>query len=100
MIVHISEEAEADLADGFWFYDVKEPGLGSEFRDSMKLDIRSLEKTGGSHNIRHGYHRKLCKRFPCSIFYRLDSESSLTVVAVFGQRRGEKWISERLKNAR
>ena len=47
MKVRISEEAEFDLADGYWFYENQEPGLGSEFRESLKAEIRSLEINGG-----------------------------------------------------
>lgn len=31
MKVRISREVEFDLADGFWFYEHKEQGLGSKF---------------------------------------------------------------------
>ena len=96
MIVRISDEAELDLADGYWFYESQENGLGSEFRDSVKSDIRSLEINGGSHSKKHGYPRKICRRFPFSIFYRVESETELTVIAVFHQRRGKQWIAKRL----
>ena len=96
MIVRISDEAELDLADGYWFYESQENGLGSEFRDIVKADIRSLEINGGSHSKKHGYPRKICRRFPFSIFYRVESETELTVIAVFHQRRGKQWIAKRL----
>ncbi len=96
MKVQISGDAEFDLADGFWFYENQGKGIGSEFRDSVKRDIRSLETYGGSHSLRYGYHRKLCNKFPFCLFYRMESKSLLTVVAVFHQRRGEKWIAKRL----
>ena len=88
MKVRISEEAEFDLADGYWFYENQEPGLGSEFRESLKAEIRSLEINGGSHSQKHGYPRKICRRFPFSIIYRVESPSELTVIAVF-TRGGE-----------
>ena len=42
MIVNISREAELDLADGFWFYESQEKGLGSTFRESLKFDVTGL----------------------------------------------------------
>ena len=90
MRVRISNEAEADLAAGFQFHESREPGLGNQFRDSLKSDIRSLEIHGGTHSKRYGFHRMLFKKFPFGIFYELESKTSLIVVAVFGQRRGEK----------
>ena len=96
MIVNISREAELDLTAGFWFYESQGEGVGSKFRESLKLDIRSLEINGGTHTQQYGLHRKVCDKFPFSIFYRMESEVELTVVAVFSQRRGKKWISKRL----
>ena len=96
MIVNISREAELDLADGFWFYESQEKGLGSTFRESLKFDIRSLKINGGSHAKKYGLNRKVCGKFPFSIFYRMESKSELTVIAVFSQRRGNEWISDRL----
>ena len=32
MIVSISSDAEADLAEGYWFYERQSPGLGDYFR--------------------------------------------------------------------
>ena len=96
MIVRISEEAELDLADGYWYYEGTQIGLGSRFREQLKSDIRSLRNNGGSHAKKHGFHRKICRHFPFSIFYRMDSESELTVIAVFHQRRGNLWIANRL----
>lgn len=96
MRIRISLEAESDLADGFWFYENRLPGLGNQFRSSLKSDIRSLKIHGGSHPLQHGYHKKVCKKFPFSVYYQMDSEESLTVVAVFGQKRGANWIKKRL----
>ena len=96
MIVRISKEAEFDLANGFWFYENHESGLGNRFRESIKSDIRSLEMQGGTHPKRFGYHRMVCRKFPFSIYYQLESVGSLTVIAVFSQRRGKQWITDRL----
>ncbi len=96
MRVRISLEAESDLADGFWFYEKREPGLGARFRSSVKSDIRSLKIHGGSHSMRHGYHRMVCKKFPFNVYYEMNAEESLTVIAVFGQKRGARWVAKRL----
>ena len=97
MKVRISSEAELDLADGYWFYENQVAGLGDKFREQLKRDIRSLEIDGGSHSKQYGHHRKVCTKFPFSVFHRMDTKTDLTVVAVFSQRRGEKWIANRLK---
>jgi len=96
MKIRISDDAELDLVDGYWFYENQDGGLGSRFRDSIKNDIRSLKMDGGTHAKKHGYHRKVCQKFPFCVFYRMESDTLLIVTAVFHQRRGEKWISNRL----
>ena len=77
MKIKISDEAELDLADGFWFYENQDEGLGARFRDSLKDDIRSLKIDGGTHVKKYGYQRKVCKTYPFCIFYRMESDSQL-----------------------
>jgi hypothetical protein len=47
MIVKISSDAEADIAEGYWFYERQAPGLGDYFRDCVLSDIDSLAFFGG-----------------------------------------------------
>ena len=65
MKIEILDEAEADLIEGFHFYERQQTGLGWQFLDSLFSDIDSLLLYGGTHNIVYGYHRCLAKRFPC-----------------------------------
>ncbi|MFM8951965.1 MAG: type II toxin-antitoxin system RelE/ParE family toxin [Planctomycetaceae bacterium] len=95
MIVSISSDAEADLAEGYWFYERQSPGLGDYFRSCLIADIDSLSYYGGIHEIALGYHRSLSKRFPFCIYYTV-SESMLVVVAVMDARRDPLWIRRRL----
>jgi hypothetical protein len=95
MIVSISSDAEADLAEGYWFYERQSPGLGDYFRSCLISDIDSLAYYGGIHEIALEYHRSLSKRFPFCIYYTL-SEGMLVVVAVIDARRDPLWIRRRL----
>ena len=47
--------AEADLVDGFRFYEMLEPGLGARFLDSLFSDIDSLRFCAGVHPLCLGY---------------------------------------------
>jgi hypothetical protein len=51
MFVSISSDAEADLAEGYWFYERQSPGLGDYFRSCLIADIESLAYYGGIHAI-------------------------------------------------
>ena len=95
MIVNISNNAEADIRDGYWFYEEQNDGLGGYFRDCIIADIDSLAFYGGIHEISYGYHRKLASRFPFAIYYEVDGDV-VTVVAVLDARRGPSWTRDRL----
>jgi hypothetical protein len=54
MIVGISSDAKANLAEGYWFYELQSPGLGDYFRSCLIADIDSLSNYGGIHEIALG----------------------------------------------
>ncbi len=95
MIVHIASDAEDDLAEGYWFYERQSIGLGDYFRSCLISDIESLAYYGGVHETEFNYYRSLSKRFPFTIYYRVDVDL-VTVVAVLDARRSPQWIRRRL----
>ena len=95
MIVHISSDAETDVAQAYWFYEEQADGLGEYFRDCILADIDSLRFYAGIHEMAHGYHRMLAKTFPFTIYYQRDS-NEVIVVAVLDARRDPSWIRDRL----
>nr|VFK01750.1 MAG: hypothetical protein BECKH772A_GA0070896_102393 [Candidatus Kentron sp. H]VFK01844.1 MAG: hypothetical protein BECKH772B_GA0070898_102493 [Candidatus Kentron sp. H]VFK05171.1 MAG: hypothetical protein BECKH772C_GA0070978_102436 [Candidatus Kentron sp. H] len=97
MKIQVLEEATADLAEGFRFYERQAEGLGDYFLDSLWSDIYSLRLYGDVHAIHYGYYRLLSKRFPFAVYYRID-DGVIRVRAVLDCRRGDPdRISERLK---
>jgi hypothetical protein len=96
MIVSISSDAEADVAEGYWLYERQSPGLGDYFRSCVIADIESLAYYGGIHEIEFGYHRALAKRLPFCIYSSLGSDM-LLVVAVIDARRDPLWIRMRFE---
>ncbi len=96
MKVQILEAAQADLADGYCFYERQCAGLGDYFLDSLFSDIDSLQVYAGIHPILFGYHRLLSKRFPFAVYYLIEN-ASIRVYAVLDCRRNPAWIHDRLK---
>jgi plasmid stabilization system protein ParE len=94
--VLVLDEATADLADGYRFYEKQADGLGEYFLDSLWSDINSLRLFGGVHAIHNGYHRLLSKRFPYAVYYRVDSGVA-RVRAVLDCRRDPDWIAGKLR---
>lgn len=97
MRIEISAGAEADVADGYWFYERQSIGLGDYFRSCMFVDIESLRYFAGIHEIEYGFYRSLSKRFPFGIYYTV-ADVCVTVVAVLDLRREPLWIRESLDN--
>lgn len=96
MKIEILDEAQDDLLQGFYFYESREPGLGSYFIDSLFSDIDSLFIYAGIHQVLYAYHRSLSKRFPFAIYYSVEKQL-VRVHAVLDCRRNPSWIRKRLK---
>jgi len=96
--IEILPEARDDLLAGFWFYERQGRGLGAYFRDSLDRDIESLCQLGGVHSVVFGYHRKLSRRFPFAIYYRIE-EDVVRIRAILDCRKRPSWIRRRLRGA-
>ncbi len=90
--------AEADLLEGFRFYERQERGVGSYFLDALYSDIESLRLYAGIHRQVHGYHRLLSKRFPYGVYYDLTGDE-IRIWRVLDCRRNPRWISSQLRKA-
>jgi hypothetical protein len=124
--VRISDDALADLNEGYWFYEAQDRGLGDYFGSSLRADIEGLKVTGGVHPVVYrDYHRVLSRIFPYGVYshwgliprslLRLNSlkilqclgacpgvlyytldEDFSIVWAVIDLRRDPEWIRDRL----
>ena len=95
MRIELHPDAEADLVDGFAFYDAQQAGLGDYFVDSLLADLESLQIYAGIHPIHFGFNRLLAKRFPFAVYYRVENDV-VRVYAVLDCRRDPAETHERL----
>lgn len=97
MNIRVLRSARRTIADGIRFYESQEPGLGAYFLSSIMSDLRSLRIFSGSHQKFEGtpFHRMVSKRFPYSIYYRIDGLDT-SVFAVLDDRRDPKWTKRTL----
>jgi plasmid stabilization system protein ParE len=94
--IQVSDDALADLDDGFWFYEVQEAGLGDYFASTLRADIEGLKITAGTHRRDHrDYHRLLSRVFPYAIYYTFEANDAI-VWAVVDCRRDPDWIKSHL----
>jgi hypothetical protein len=95
--VEISEDAQADLNEGFLFYEAQEPGLGDYFIACLRADIEGLKISGGAHRVVYAdYHRLLSKVFPYGVFYTMEGVTAV-VWAVLDLRSDPEWIRKELR---
>ena len=94
--IRISEEAFADLDEGYWFYEVQEAGIGDYFASTLRGEIEELIVTAGIHRrVYRDYHRVLSRVFPYAIYYTMD-EDQVIVWGVIDCRRDPEWIRDHL----
>jgi plasmid stabilization system protein ParE len=94
--IRISDDAFADLDDGYWFYELQEAGLGDYFASSLRADIEGLRVAAGIHRRGYrDYHRLLSRVFPYAIYYTF-TENQAVVWAVIDCRRDPEWIQRHL----
>jgi plasmid stabilization system protein ParE len=96
--IQILTSAQADLLDGFWFYENQTVGIGQYFLDSLSADIDALLIYAGIHTaVSSGaLYRGLASRFPYAFYYRLDNDCA-TVIAVLDTRRNPIWLRKKLQ---
>jgi len=73
MKIQILPPARYDLIDEYWFYEERETGVGDYFMTSILADIDSLAIFAGIHPLHLGKHRMIATKFPCSIYYLIES---------------------------
>jgi len=81
------------------FYEQQREGLGEYFTDCLFEDLHRLEPEAGIHATVYGLHRKLSKRFPFAIYYRI-AESVIDVVAILDCRRDPDAIAARFRRTK
>jgi len=87
MRIKLSSTAEQQLLSGYRFYENQSKGLGDYFLDSLMADIDSLRIYAGVHAIHFGkYYRLLAKRFPYSVYYRVESGDVLVYAILDHQK--------------
>jgi hypothetical protein len=96
MRVELRVEARHDLIEGALFYEQQREGLGDYFTSRLFEDLQRLEREAGIHATVYGLHRKLSKRFPFAIYYRVE-KSVVDVVAILDCRRNPDTIAARLR---
>ena len=100
MRIKLFSTALENLSEGRLFYEKQGEELGEYFFDSLFSDIDSLMLYGGIHPKVFGYYRMLSKRFPYTIYYRLEEEAVVVLWRILDLRRDPKKIRQTLEQGR
>lgn len=96
MKITVSDTAERQLRSGADFYERQSAGLGTYFLDALAADIESLHVHAGVHVVVfENYHRLLSRRFPYSVYYRVEAPA-IVIYAVLDNRSNPDWIRNQL----
>lgn len=74
MKLRILDSALEDLDRGRRFYERQGEALGAYFLDSLFAEIDSLVLYAGIHRKVFGFHRRIARRFPYGVYYRLEQD--------------------------
>jgi len=91
------EEVQFDLNEGEMFYEMRSPGLGQYFRDSLISDLQSLWLYAGIHSKQYGFYRMHASRFPYAIYYHLQN-TAIIIVAILDMPQNPSKTFSKLKS--
>lgn len=93
-VLSLRKEAESDVAAQFEYYESKREGLGHDFLLCVEEALAKLPKNPLIYReIYKGIRRVSVRRFPCRIFYFVQS-NQIVVTAVFHIRKDpSSWSS-------
>ena len=97
-ILNVSPEAEEQLSEYYRWYEKQRAGLGSEFLHSVDDAIKFLKKNPLAFQKRiKKYRISLTERFPFGVFYLVNEEKKIILVAaVYHLRINPKTIRRKL----
>ena len=94
--VKISEEAEPDLEEAYFWYEEQVKQLGSEFIRVVDKSLATIQKNPlACPFIYRNIHRKLLPRFPYMLLYFIN-DNVIFVFACFHVKRDPKQWKSRL----
>ena|SRR5439155_20103283 len=92
----LEDEARADLADAFTWYEEQRAGLGSEFLAEVALVLESIEGSPEAYGVVRGQTRRaLVRRFPYAVFYVRDPDLIAVTAVMHGRRDPRRWQERR-----
>ena len=91
--VVVLDAADEELVEAAKFYEDKSPGLGFDFLTELGHAITRLtQHPYAGTALSGGVRRRLLRRFPYGLLYRLDDEEIVIVAVMHLRRRPGYWL--------
>lgn len=93
MRLRFHREALNEMVDTANFYENKQPGLGHRFDRALESALETILSSPTTWAIYTQNVRKYrLRKFPYSIFYRLDADVVTIVAVMHAKRRPDYWL--------
>jgi plasmid stabilization system protein ParE len=90
-VVWISE-ADADLREALAWYEDIHPDLGVRFALAVDAAVEAIAQSPLRFQIVHGEIRRAgVKRFPYSLFFKLETRRIVVIACMHGRRNPTRW---------
>jgi plasmid stabilization system protein ParE len=90
--VIVRPEAEADLAEGFDWYEERREGSGYEFLREVRSILAQIEENPLRNAVLYqNVRRALVRRFPYKVFYFFEAERVEIIGVIHAKRAPEFW---------
>jgi plasmid stabilization system protein ParE len=90
-------EAEQEMLEAAQYYQEQASGLGLDFLLEVERAVHSIAQSPHTWPVLEGeLRRRLIRRFPCGILYRVDPEA-VVIVAVAHLRKQPGYWRKRIK---
>ena len=88
----IRPEAEADMSEGFQWYEDRRDGLGFEFLGEFKTVLeRIIDNPLRQPEIYRSARRSLVRRFPYAVIYIFESDKVEVIAVAHVKRNPDFW---------
>lgn len=90
-------DAEQEMLQAAVYYESQSSGLGIDYLSEVERDVQAIKESPMTWPIVEGeLRRRLVRRFPFGILYRIDPEE-IVIIAVAHLRRKPGYWRERIK---
>lgn len=85
-------EAENEMLEAASYYAVQATGLGMDYLSEVEHAVRTIEESPATWPVIEGeLRRRLIRRFPFGILYRIEPEEIIIVAVAHMRRRPGYW---------